>query len=95
LIGFWVTPGPGKPDTKAWQAAGASLVHVHIRDDEHRSTMDPGRLRDTVACTLRTRISSSWPTPRAIASASSIPVTPDPEAVREVPVTNYSPRESP
>jgi uncharacterized protein (DUF849 family) len=33
---------------KACQALGASLVHVHIRDAEHRPTLDPVRLRDTV-----------------------------------------------
>jgi 3-keto-5-aminohexanoate cleavage enzyme len=30
------------------QAAGASMIHVHIRDGEHRPTLDQGRLRDTV-----------------------------------------------
>lgn len=32
----------------ACQAAGAGLIHVHIRDDQHRPTLDPARLRDTV-----------------------------------------------
>ena len=31
------------------EAAGAGLVHVHIRDDEHRPTLDLARLTDTVA----------------------------------------------
>jgi uncharacterized protein (DUF849 family) len=31
------------------EAAGAAMVHVHIRDDEHRPTLDLGRLKDTVA----------------------------------------------
>ncbi|HET7325843.1 MAG TPA: 3-keto-5-aminohexanoate cleavage protein [Nocardioidaceae bacterium] len=31
------------------EAAGAGLVHVHIRDGEHRPTLDLGRLTDTVA----------------------------------------------
>lgn len=31
------------------EAAGAGLVHVHIRDDDARPTLDLGRLRDTVA----------------------------------------------
>jgi uncharacterized protein (DUF849 family) len=31
------------------QAAGAGLVHVHIRDDNARPTLDLGRLRATVA----------------------------------------------
>jgi 3-keto-5-aminohexanoate cleavage enzyme len=30
------------------EAAGAALVHVHIRDGEHRPSLDPMRLRDTV-----------------------------------------------
>jgi uncharacterized protein (DUF849 family) len=31
------------------EAAGAAMVHVHIRDDEHRPTLDLGRLKETVA----------------------------------------------
>jgi 3-keto-5-aminohexanoate cleavage enzyme len=31
------------------EAAGAAMVHVHIRDDEHRPTLDLARLVDTVA----------------------------------------------
>lgn len=31
------------------EAAGAAMVHVHIRDDDHRPTLDLGRLKDTVA----------------------------------------------
>lgn len=31
------------------EAAGAALIHVHIRDDEHRPTIDVGRLEETVA----------------------------------------------
>lgn len=30
------------------EEAGAGLVHVHVRDAEHRPTLDPARLRDTV-----------------------------------------------
>ena len=30
------------------EAAGAAMVHVHIRDGEHRPTLDQTRLRDTV-----------------------------------------------
>ena len=30
------------------EAAGAAMVHVHIRDAEHRPTLDPQRLVDTV-----------------------------------------------
>ncbi len=33
---------------KACEAAGAALIHVHIRDDEARPTLDPARLRATV-----------------------------------------------
>lgn len=33
---------------KACEAAGAALVHVHIRDDHARPTLDLGRLRETV-----------------------------------------------
>jgi 3-keto-5-aminohexanoate cleavage enzyme len=31
------------------QAAGASVIHVHIRDDDAEPTLDIGRLRETVA----------------------------------------------
>src|SRR6266540_446852 len=31
------------------EAAGAGMIHVHIRDDEHRPTLDLGRLTDTVS----------------------------------------------
>ena len=31
------------------EGAGAAMVHVHIRDDEHRPTLDLARLVDTVA----------------------------------------------
>src|SRR5258707_15086978 len=34
---------------KECEAVGASVVHVHIRDAHARPTLDPGRLRDTVA----------------------------------------------
>ncbi len=30
------------------QAAGASMIHVHVRDDDHQPTLDVGRLRATV-----------------------------------------------
>jgi 3-keto-5-aminohexanoate cleavage enzyme len=30
------------------EALGASVIHVHIRDDDARPTLDPGRLKDTV-----------------------------------------------
>ena len=31
------------------QMAGAAMVHVHIRDDDHLPTLEPGRLKETVA----------------------------------------------
>jgi uncharacterized protein (DUF849 family) len=34
---------------KECEALGASVIHVHIRDDEARPTLDQGRLRATVA----------------------------------------------
>ncbi len=34
---------------RSCQDAGASMVHIHIRDDEGRPTLDLGRLRETVA----------------------------------------------
>ncbi|NHW87305.1 3-keto-5-aminohexanoate cleavage protein, partial [Escherichia coli] len=34
---------------KECEALGASVIHVHVRDDEARPTLDPGRLRATVA----------------------------------------------
>lgn len=34
---------------KECEALGASVIHVHIRDDNARPTLDLGRLRDTVA----------------------------------------------
>ncbi len=36
-------------EAKACEAAGAGLVHVHVRDGEHRPTLDLGRLKETVA----------------------------------------------
>lgn len=30
------------------EAAGAAMIHVHIRDDDHRPTLDVARLTDTV-----------------------------------------------
>jgi len=34
---------------KECEAVGASVIHVHIRDDKAEPTLDQGRLRDTVA----------------------------------------------
>jgi len=36
-------------EARACEAAGASMIHVHIRDDDARPTLDLGRLRETVA----------------------------------------------
>jgi 3-keto-5-aminohexanoate cleavage enzyme len=35
-------------EAKACEALGASLIHVHVRGADHRPTLDPIRLRDTV-----------------------------------------------
>lgn len=35
-------------EAQACERAGASLIHVHIRDDEHLPTLDLGRLLATV-----------------------------------------------
>jgi 3-keto-5-aminohexanoate cleavage enzyme len=39
---------------KECEAAGAGVIHVHIRDAEARPTLDLGRLRDTVAAIRET-----------------------------------------
>lgn len=39
---------------KECQAAGAAVIHVHIRDSEARPTLDTGRLADTVAALRET-----------------------------------------
>jgi len=44
-----VTLGELVETARACEAAGAALVHVHIRDDRGDPTLDLGRLRDTVA----------------------------------------------
>src|SRR4051794_5112183 len=31
------------------EVAGAGMIHVHIRDDDHRPTLEPARLAETVA----------------------------------------------
>ncbi|HEX2807469.1 MAG TPA: 3-keto-5-aminohexanoate cleavage protein [Kineosporiaceae bacterium] len=36
-------------EAKACEAAGAGLIHVHVRDADHRPTLDPVRLAETVA----------------------------------------------
>lgn len=34
---------------KRCEAGGAAMIHVHVRDDDHRPTLDLGRLTETVA----------------------------------------------
>lgn len=36
-------------EAKACEAAGASLIHVHLRDEHHQPTLDLGLLKDAVA----------------------------------------------
>ncbi|MBT0767655.1 3-keto-5-aminohexanoate cleavage protein [Kineosporia sp. J2-2] len=43
------TPEELLAEAKACEAAGAAMIHVHLRDDEHRPTLDLGRLREAVA----------------------------------------------
>ncbi|HEV7934527.1 MAG TPA: 3-keto-5-aminohexanoate cleavage protein [Actinomadura sp.] len=43
-----VTLGELVQTAKECEAAGAAVIHVHIRDDDARPTLDPARLRDTV-----------------------------------------------
>ena len=37
------------------EAAGAGMIHVHIRDADHRPTLDLGRLTETVPRETRCR----------------------------------------
>src|SRR5450631_4876440 len=43
-----VTLGELVGAAKQCRAAGAAVIHVHIRDDQARPTLDLGRLKDTV-----------------------------------------------
>lgn len=43
-----VTPEQLVATGEACEAAGARVIHVHVRDDEGRSTMDPGRFREAL-----------------------------------------------
>jgi 3-keto-5-aminohexanoate cleavage enzyme len=36
-------------EAAAWSSAGATVIHIHVRDAEGRPTMDLGRYRETVA----------------------------------------------
>lgn len=49
-----VTPDELVAEAKASQAAGAALIHVHIRDEQARPTLDVGRLTETVAALRET-----------------------------------------
>ena len=44
-----VTPDELVQTAQACEAAGAAMIHVHIRDAEAAPTLDPVRLKDTVA----------------------------------------------
>lgn len=59
---------------KECEALGASVIHIHIRDDAARPTLDPGRLRETVAA-VRSGTS-------LIVQLSSGGAVTDPEAAR-------------
>jgi uncharacterized protein (DUF849 family) len=59
---------------KECEAVGASVIHVHIRDDNHQPTLDQGRLKDTVQA-LRAETS-------LIVQLSSGGSVHDPEAAR-------------
>lgn len=48
---------------KACEAAGAAMIHIHIRDDDAKPSLDPQRLTDTVAavreqCSLIVQLST-------------------------------------
>jgi 3-keto-5-aminohexanoate cleavage enzyme len=43
-----VTPGELLETAVHCQAAGAAVIHVHLRDDDAKPTLDVGRLKDTV-----------------------------------------------
>jgi 3-keto-5-aminohexanoate cleavage enzyme len=43
------TPEEIAETARACEAAGAAMIHLHVRDDEHRPTLDVGLLREWVA----------------------------------------------
>ena len=43
------TPEEIAATARACEAAGAAMIHLHVRDDEHRPTLDPGLLKEWVA----------------------------------------------
>ncbi|GLX92436.1 3-keto-5-aminohexanoate cleavage protein [Herbidospora sp. NBRC 101105] len=49
-----VTLGELLATARACEAAGAAVIHVHVRDAETRPTLDPGLLRETVAALRET-----------------------------------------
>ena len=52
--GLPVTIGELTAQAIACQQAGAAVIHVHIRDDEAKPTLDVSRLKDTVAALRET-----------------------------------------
>jgi len=43
------TPEEIAATARACEAAGAAMIHLHVRDAEHRPTLDPGLLKEWVA----------------------------------------------
>ena len=43
------TPEEIAATARACEAAGAAMIHLHVRDGEHRPTLDPGLLKEWVA----------------------------------------------
>jgi uncharacterized protein (DUF849 family) len=43
------TPEEIAATARACEAAGAAMIHLHVRDAEHRPTLDPGLLQEWVA----------------------------------------------
>ena len=43
------TPDEIAATARACEAAGAAMIHLHVRDAEHRPTLDPGLLKEWVA----------------------------------------------
>src|SRR6476469_4355280 len=46
------TPAEIAETARACQAAGAAMIHLHVRDGDHRPTLDLGLLREWVAPVL-------------------------------------------
>ena len=72
---------------KACEAAGAGLVHVHIRGADTRPTLDLGRLRDTVqalreSTSLVVQLSTGGAVHRPVRRTGSGSWTPSPTPAR-------------